>query len=331
MAYRVRIVDGDEAFEAQAGETLLTAATRAGVKLPHECTLGGCGTCRVKLEEGRVEYEAFPLALSEAEAAQGYALACQARAACDLAIAVPRTALAEPSVQSALVTELEDFAPDVAHLALVLPDVDSFAYRPGQHMNVRLADGTHRSFSMASAPDGNRVDFHIRRIPGGRFTSGELARIQPGDLLEVELPLGTFRYHDEDYRELVLVATGTGISPLKSIVESLMDDRDCPPVSLYWGMRTEADLYLDAQIRTWGERLFEFRYVPVLSRAASGWSGRRGHVQQAVLEDFPDLSQHSVYLCGSPAMIRDAKAAFARHGASAAHTYTDGFTFQRRA
>jgi CDP-4-dehydro-6-deoxyglucose reductase len=197
-------------------------------------------------------------------------------------------------------------------------------------MNLHLPDGTHRSFSMASPPQANEVDFHIRRIPGGRFTEKVLGELQPGDVLDVEIPLGTFRYHEEDYREILMVATGTGISPLKSILHALMDDPDCPPVSLYWGGRTPESLYLHDEIPAWGERLYEFRYRPVLSRADAGWTGHVGHVQDAVARDIPDLSEHSIYLCGSPAMIHDAKAAFLARGASVDHIYADGFNFQLR-
>jgi CDP-4-dehydro-6-deoxyglucose reductase len=197
-------------------------------------------------------------------------------------------------------------------------------------MNVHLEDGSHRSFSMASAPNGNLADFHVRRIPGGRFTEGHLAQLQPGDMLDVELPLGTFRFHEEDYRSIVMVATGTGLSPIKCILESLMDDPECPPVWLYWGMRSEADLYLHDEIAQWASRLYEFQYVPVLSRPGASWQGRRGYVQDAVLQDHPDMSEHSVYLCGSPRMISDAKKAFLDQGASVDHIYVDGFNFQSR-
>ncbi|MGE5615274.1 MAG: 2Fe-2S iron-sulfur cluster-binding protein [Bacillota bacterium] len=330
MAFRVALASG-ESFDAEADETLLVAALRAGIKLPHECTLGGCGTCRVKIVEGVVGYESQPLALSEAEAASGYALACQARARSDVAIEVPHVELASPARYEAMITDLAPLSRDVMHLSLVLPDLATFAYRPGQHMNVFLEDGVHRSFSMASIPDGNGVDFHIRRIPGGRFTAGHLDTLQPGDLLDVEIPLGTFCYDEGDRRPLLMVATGTGISPIKCILESLLDDPECPPVSLYWGMREEEDLYLDEQIRGWEGRLRDFRYVPVLSRPGPEWKGRRGHVQQAACEDLRDFAGHSIYLCGSPTMIRDAKREFLERRASIDHIRVDGFNFQSRA
>lgn len=329
--HRVQVEDTLESFDVAPGETVLAAALRAKVKLPHECTLGGCGTCRIGVVTGSVLYDDWPMALSQAEAEQGYALACQARPASDLVISVPRVALTEPSRQEALITDIAPYGRDVIHLSLALPNLDGFEYRPGQHMNVLLADGSHRSFSMASPPNGNVADFHVRRIAGGRFTDGLLPRMQPGDMLDVELPHGTFRYHEEDYRSLVMVATGTGLSPIKCILESLMDDPDCPPVWLYWGMRTEDDLYLHDEIAQWGSRLYEFRYVPVLSRSSSSWQGGRGYVQDAVLADHADMSEHSIYLCGSPTMISDAKKAFLARGASVDHIYVDGFNFQSRA
>jgi CDP-4-dehydro-6-deoxyglucose reductase, E3 len=330
-SYRVQVQDTLESFDVAPGDTLLAAALRAKVNLPHECTLGGCGTCRIRLVAGSVHYDAWPMALSHDEAQQGYALSCQARPASDLMIDVPRVALTEPTRQEALITDIAPYGRDVIHLSLALPDLDGFMYRPGQHMNVLLPDGSHRSFSMASPPDGNVADFHVRRIPGGRFTDGLLPRMQPGDMLDVELPHGTFRYHEEDYRSLVMVATGTGLSPIKCILESLMDHPDCPPVWLYWGMRTEEDLYLHGEIHDWSSKLYEFRYVPVLSRADASWQGRRGHVQEAVLADHADMSEHSIYLCGSPNMISDSKNAFLARGASVDHIYVDGFSFQSRA
>ena len=329
--YSVQVEETHESFNVAPGETLLAAAERAHVKLPHECTLGGCGTCRIRLSQGAVRYAVLPTALSTEEAEQGYALACQAQPTSDLVISVPRIALTDPTRQQALITDLAPWGRDVIHLSVALPELDAFMYRPGQHMNVVLEDGTHRSFSMASAPDGNIADFHVRRIPGGRFTDGLLPQLQPGDMLDVELPHGTFRYHEEDYRSLVMVATGTGLSPIKCILESLMHDPDCPPIWLYWGMRTEEDLYLHDEINQWVSRLYDFRYVPVLSRAGQAWTGRRGYVQDVVLQDHQDMSEHAIYLCGSPNMIRDAKKAFLARGASVDHLYVDGFNFQSRA
>lgn len=329
MAYRVQILETGQAFMVAPDESVLQAAERASVRLPHECTFGGCGTCRIKLAEGAVDYEEFPMALTPEEAAQGYALACQARPRSDLCISVanPRQ-FAEPRRLDATVHRIAALCDDVIHLTLALPPDTPLDYAPGQYMNVVLPDGATRSFSMASAPAGNLVDLHVRRIPGGRYTDQWLGQARPGAALEIEAPLGVFGYHEEDWRPMIMMATGTGIAPIKAILESLLDNDDCPPVTLYWGMRTEADLYLREQIEGWAGRLYEFNFVPVLSRAGADWRGRRGHVQQAVLADHGDLSEHAFYLCGAPAMVSEATTLLAGRGASLDHVYADSFTFQ---
>jgi CDP-4-dehydro-6-deoxyglucose reductase, E3 len=330
VSCRVVIAETGDSFESRAGESVLEAGLRQGIALKHECTFGGCGTCRVKLLEGRVQYDELPLALSPEEAEAGYALLCQAHACTDLVVSTGVHVQAAPARRcSAVVSGASALTADIVHLELEL-EADEFAYLPGQYMNVLLPDGAHRSFSMASTPRGNAVDFHVRRIPGGRFTDAALRDLTQGDRLDVEIPLGEFRFHAEDYRELLMVATGTGLAPIKSILESLIGDDDCPPVALYWGMRTEADLYLADQIRSWTDRLYEFRFVPVLSRAGDSWSGRRGHVQEAVVQDITDLSGHSIYMCGSPLMIADAKRRFLALGASMDHIYSDGFSFHHQ-
>lgn len=333
MAYRVRVSDTGETFEVSRGETILNAALRTGVRLPHECTFGGCGTCRVRLQEGSVHYDEFPMALTEEEAAQGYALACQAHLDGDVVLATAGRgpALPEAVRTSATVRRIEPLTADISRLVLQLPDDLDCDYRPGQHMNILLPDGGERSFSMASAyPLGNELEFHVRHVPDGTFTQKRLATLAPGDALDVEVPRGTFCYHAEDYRPMIFAATGTGLAPIRAILESLLDDEDCPPVSLYWGMRTEADLYAREELESWIGRLYEFNFVPVLSRAEASWAGRRGHVQEAIAQDFPDVSEHAFYLCGSPAMVTDTKRVLLGLGAGMDVIYSDSFTFHHR-
>ncbi len=124
MAYRVHILQTDESFQVEEGESVLQAAERSAVKLPHECTFGGCGTCRIKLESGAVEYEEFPMALTPEEAAEGYALACQARPLGDLCISVAssRQSFPEPRRLPATIHRIERLCDDVIHQTLALPE-----------------------------------------------------------------------------------------------------------------------------------------------------------------------------------------------------------------
>ena len=325
MSFRIQIEGGDS-FTANADESLLEAAERAGLPLAHDCRMGGCGSCRIKLLDGQVAYAEQPFALSSEEEAQGYALACQARACGDLLIA-PGNGLDLPPTQcvEAVIQSVQAVCAQVLHLVLETPE--PVPYLPGQYMNVVLPDGSTRSFSMANANGGRRLEFHVKRVPGGRFTELALQQARPGERLQLQLPLGSFCLRRQDYRPLLMVATGTGIAPIRAILESLLDDADCPPVWLYWGMRSQDDLWLAEELESWRERLYEFEFVPVLSRAGTEWQGRRGHVQEAVAQDFDDLSEHAIYLCGAPEMVRQAKDIFLARGASAAHLYADSFNY----
>lgn len=329
MNYQVTWIEEGRSFEASSSETVLDAALRAGVPLPSECRFGGCGTCRVKLVEGRVQYDEQPMGLAPEEATAGYALACQARPTADLRISTdrPLASPVAPTRRRATVEALELLAHDVVKLTLSINGAAPFDFRPGQYMRVLLGKAGARSFSMASSPGAATADFHIRCIQGGYFTGQLLADLRAGDQLDVELPLGGFGYHEEDFRPLVMVATGTGIAPLKSMLEHMLPDPGCPPVALFWGARTPADLYLHDALTELATRYPDFTYTPVLSRADDAWDGSRGYVQQAVVAACPDLSEHALYLCGSPDMIADAKRVFVDHGASVRYFYSDGFSF----
>ncbi|VVE31554.1 2Fe-2S iron-sulfur cluster-binding protein [Pandoraea soli] len=333
MSYRITWIEAHRSFEATSDETILEAARRAGVVLPSECEFGGCGTCRVKLAQGQVRYEDTPDALSQDEAEAGYALLCQAHACADLTISTERLLDAPAPTQRRRVSIVrkEPLGPDVTRLVLASSEREPWVFRPGQYLNVLLGETGSRSFSMACSPEASdgtgEVELHIRHIEGGYFTQTRLSKLRSGDTLDVEAPLGGFGYHEDDYRPIVMVATGTGIAPLRSMLTQMLAS-GAPPIALYWGGRTQASLYLHDELTALANQREDFRYVPVLSRPDECWAGARGYVQDAVLADHPDLSEHAVYLCGSPVMIAEARGAFVANGASMRYLYADSFTFQ---
>ena len=176
MSHTVTIAGSGETFRVGAEESVLAAALAANLNLAHDCKSGTCGTCRVRLVEGAISYREEPMGLLPEEAEAGYALACQARCVTDLVIEaeVQPALAAAPVRQRAIVRGIRRFSADVTHLTLEVPDLDGFSYLPGQHVSILMEDGRPRSFSMASAPNGNRFDLHIRRIPGGLFTDSRL-------------------------------------------------------------------------------------------------------------------------------------------------------------
>lgn len=333
MSFEIHWQERDVRFNAESAEHILDAALRADVRLPHQCRSGWCGTCRAKMLEGKVHYQEFPLALTQDEADAGYILTCQAHADApiELSVADADTAFLPAQRLVMEVRSVELIAPRVRRLLLRAVDEDAvIEYQPGQYLNVLLGDDTARSFSFATAyAFGNEVELHISEIPGGQFTQNVLAQIETGARLEVEVPRGAFTLHPEDWRPLVFVATGTGFAPIRAMLESLLDDGNCPPITLYWGVRTEQDLYAAEELASWANRLFEFRFVPVLSRAnGSGWAGATGHVQDVLVQSHEDLSENSYYICGSPKMVAETKAVLLARKVPIEYIYSEGFVFE---
>jgi len=137
-------------------------------------------------------------------------------------------------------------------------------------------------------------------------------KMKERDILRFEGPLGSFFLREDSTKPIVFVASGTGFAPIKSIIESARHRKVERPMVLYWGCRRPKDLYLNALAESWALAQPNFRYVPVVSEAAPGdaWSGRRGFVHRAVMQDFPDLSGHQVYACGVPVMVDSARKDF---------------------
>lgn len=333
MAYQVEVIETGVVFEVNPEEKILEAAARQGIKIYSDCQFGGCGTCRVKVVQGSVHYEDdfLPMSLSEEEHAEGFAAACQALATENIKISLANhlDTLPDTHVLSVEVVSVQAVCPGVRELRLQGAELAQIAYLPGQYLNILFNDGRARSFSMAGATaTKGEIRLFIREIEGGQFTQRVLPHLEPAQVLQVEMPLGTFYYRERDWRPMICMATGTGIAPIRAILESLLDNKDNPPIHLYWGMRTEADLYLRDELEAWSARLGDFEFTPVLSQPSADWQGRVGYVQDAVAADYPDVSEYAFYLCGAPAMIDEATSKLKAAGAHPDFIYADAFTFQ---
>jgi len=225
------------------------------------------------------------------------------------------------------VDSIERLGPEVIRLMVSLPAGQRIAFAAGQYINIILSDGQRRAYSFANPPHDNaRIELHVRRIPGGRFTGHVFEAMQVGDELNFEGPLGSFTHQESD-RPILFVAGATGFAPVKSIVEDCLWRGIRRPMSIYWGVRQREDLYLAEIAEDWQRRHGNVRFVPVISegRADDGWSGRRGMVHEAMLADHPDMTGFEVYLCGSVKMVEAAVPAFIGHGLGPDSCFTDAF------
>ena len=314
------------------GETILDAGLRAEVLFPFDCRSGGCGKCKATLAYGTVDYGAYQAAmLTDAERAAGKLLLCCAKPLSDVEIEYQPVALPgniPARVWSATVASLDLLSHDVMRVMLKLDGGKRIEFYAGQYINVLLPDGDKRSFSFATAPSVNdRIELQIRRIAGGRYTTHVFEQMKAGDAVRFEGPLGSFFLREDSEKPILFVAGSTGFAPVKSMLEYAFVRGIKRQLILYWGVRTLRDLYLPELPRQWEREHANFRFIPVLSEAApeDQWTGRIGLVHEAILADFPDLSSHQVYACGSAGMVEAAYPAFQAHGLRQDDCFSDAF------
>ena len=324
----IRLIN-HKSFEAATGTVLLDAALAAGVVLEHSCRTGRCGTCRAKVLSGTAEPRGDQSGLSEQERLDGWILTCGSTAATDLSLDTEDVSeLADYPAKTlpCRIDSIEKLAPDVVKLTLRYPPNTELRHLAGQYVDVIGKNGLRRSYSIANHGQPlARTELHVRQVEGGAMSQYWFVEAKPNDLLRVEGPKGTFFLRSLAGLDLIFLATGTGIAPVKAMLAALgeRDPADLPSsISLYWGGRKETDLYWQPAAEAAG---LAVRYVPVLSRAGGEWAGARGHVQDVLLQQAPDLSRSVVYACGSAAMIDSAKAQLSAAGLPPRRFFSDAF------
>jgi CDP-4-dehydro-6-deoxyglucose reductase, E3 len=333
MAFKITARPSNRAFTAEADESILQAAQRNGLHLPYGCKAGNCGACKGKILAGEVDYGKYEIwVLPSFEKAQGKALFCQAKPLSDIEIECHEIGAVNDIEVKTLRCRVEKIgrpAPDVAVLSLKLPINEHLQFLAGQYIDILLADGKRRSFSLANPPrEDALLELHIRHY-GGNFSTFVFEQLKEKALLRFEGPLGTFFLREDSDKPIIFLAGGTGFAPIKGMIQHALHEGSTRPMTLYWGVRAKVDLYMGELAREWQRADQNFRFIPVLSDPAPGddWSGRTGFVHQAVLDDFADLSGYEVYACGGPAMVGVAHESFIKTRALPEDEfYSDPFT-----
>jgi CDP-4-dehydro-6-deoxyglucose reductase len=316
-----------KSFAAEPGETLLDAALRAQVTLAYSCRTGRCGTCKGQVRAGSTVAIHDELGLSDSERASGWILTCvrSAASAVDLEVEdLGDVQLFPAKTMPCRIQALERLSVDVIKVTLRLPPTADFSFHPGQYIDVIGHGGLRRSYSIANAPAPEKhIELHIRQVPGGAMSAYWFEQAKVNDLLRLHGPLGTFFLREVEDMDLTFLATGTGIAPVKSILESLARRGSLPAprsISVFWGGRVPHDVYWNPA--NTGVR---HQFVPVLSRSGTEWRGARGHVQQALLGQTREWGRTAVYACGSEDMIHDARQQLVAAGLNERRFYSDAF------
>ncbi|CAB3634959.1 2Fe-2S iron-sulfur cluster-binding protein [Achromobacter pestifer] len=313
---------------ARDGQSILETALQNGIPYPHGCRSGRCGSCKSRLIEGEVEMLPHSrFALTNEEKAGGLILACRAVPKTDVAVAwVVAAGEAAPGPAQKLqgmVVSIDDLTHDIKRFR-IRPDGAALAFSAGQYADLGFGELPSRSYSMANRPGDPELEFHIRRVRGGAVSDYVHAFVKTGDRVALEAPRGASHLREYHGGPMLCVAGGSGLAPIKSIVETALAHGVRQAIHIYFGARTERDLYLVEHFEGLARQNANLFFTPVLSRAKTT-PRRQGIVTQAVADDLPDLANWKAYVAGPPPMVDAAmESAFAR-GLKAEDMHADVF------
>ena len=313
--YQVTIEPLGATIDVEEDQTVLDAALRQGIYIPHACGHGLCGTCKVQVLEGEVDHGAAnPFALMDFERDEGKTLACSCTLQSDITIEVDMEE--EPDAEiipvrdfSATVERIEVLTPTIKALHLKLDQPIHF--QAGQYVQLDIPGlGQSRAFSIANPPADAQsrcaIELHVRRVPGGAGTTYLHETLQAGDRLKLTGPYGRFFVRASAQMPMIFMAGGSGLSSPRAMILELLNQNCDLPITLVYGQRSREELYHDDEFRALADQHPKFTYVPALSNEPedSDWQGARGFVHEAAKAHFSEgFTGHKAYLCGPPPMV----------------------------
>ncbi len=313
-------------FVADPAVSILDAARNGGVTLEYSCRTGRCGICKAPLLSGATDLLRPEESLSTEEAQDGWILTCCRAAREDLVLDVePLDRLAGFEIKTipARIVSIDRLAPEIVKVMIKTPPTSSLRFLPGQYIDV-IANGARRSYSLANAPRADGLlELIIKRYPGGHLSTYWFEHAQPNDLLRIEGPLGTFFLREDGPTHIVFLATGTGIAPVKALLEEISADPARAArhsLTVYWGNREAENFCWDPV-----DLGLDVGFHHLLSGPDAKWGGRRGYVQDVALQDGIDPDNTVIYACGSTAMIASAREKSLALGLSTKRFFSDAF------
>jgi benzoate/toluate 1,2-dioxygenase reductase subunit len=332
MAYRIALnfEDGATRFiDCNAGEKVLDAAFRQKINLPMDCSDGVCGTCKCRCEQGIYELgdDYIDDALTRDEAEEGLVLTCQMQVSSDCVIAVPVPSSAckvAPAVHGGAVSGVELVSDSTIILRLRPDDPAGLRFLPGQYVNLTVP-GTdrHRAYSFSSKPGAAEASFLIRNIPGGLMSDWLVGQASPGTRMTFVGPQGSFFLRTVD-RPTIMLAGGTGLAPILSMLEVLADAGTNQPLHLIYGVTRDGDLVEIERIEALAARLPTMTWAACVADTGTGYP-LKGYVTAHLRDDHLNAGDCDIYLCGPPPMVEAVRTFLRDKGVEPTHFHYEKF------
>ncbi len=305
-------INNEEPMTIDAGSTLLSTLIGQKIFIPSACGgKGSCGYCKVRVLEGGGPVLATELPwLSAEEKANQTRLSCQLKVKEDIKIEIPEE-LFNVKEYDTTVASVTQMTPTIKKLRFKLPEGEHISFKPGQYVQLKAPayegndEEVYRAYSIASsAGDHGHLELLIG-FTGGIATTYVHYHLHEGDTVNINGPYGDFYYQDDDGGDMIMVAAGTGMAPILSILYHMRDNDIKRSVRYYFGAKTPEDLFLLDELKKLEEQLYDFKFMPTLSRVTEemNWTGDTGRVNNSIDKYVEKGGNYTAYLCGSPVMI----------------------------
>jgi CDP-4-dehydro-6-deoxyglucose reductase len=325
--YQITLKNGVK-FQCDSSTTIFEAAKNSGIVLEHSCLKARCRSCAVQIETGATKDKLDDMVLSNDEKNKKWVLSCNAVPTSDLLLDIEDLSglqIFEKKIIPAKINSIEKINDTVIKVGLRLPPNSNFTYNSGQYVNITKGQ-IIRSYSIANAYNENGlIIFLIKKYENGLMSNYWFDEAQVNDLLRIEGPLGSFFIRETKLENIIFLATGTGIAPIKAILEFISSSKKQylnKKLWLFVGARFDKDLiWSPIELND----VLNINYIPVLSRGSKDWNGERGYVQDVVTKLNISLANSQVYACGSSSMIESAKKTLTENGLNKNHFFSDAF------
>jgi len=270
--------------------------------------------------------------LSDADRLAGMRLACQVRVERDLRITIPDEFFHAREYKAEVVA-LRDLTPDIREITLQLRSPPVMDFKAGQYIQFRIPPYatvrrvTERAYSIASPPSAHgRLELEIRQVLNGVGTTYIFNHLKLHAPVVFNGPYGNFFLH-ESARDIILIAGGSGMAPMKAMLGDMQDRKIRRNVRYFFGARARHDLFLLDEMQALEQSLPDFRFIPALSKPLpeDQWNGETGLITEVLERHLKDQYPGEAYLCGSPAMIQACINVLRKKGVADSRIFYDTF------
>lgn len=331
--YEITLEPSGKTITVKEGQTLLDAAIRNGIQVAYGCRHGSCSACKCQVLDG--EYEVMDrvseYSLMSFEREEGFTLMCSTIAESDLVIEVEEEESDLPFFAvhdfTAEVLENQPCTADIHMIKLRLSEPETIEYASGQFFEFEIPGlEDTRAYSLANKfKDDSIVEFHVKRVNEGKG-SNYMCDLQVGEMVTGSGPYGTMQLRDRT-KDLIFVAGGSGMAPIKSLVEELLSKEFDKQAWFFYGARTVKDLYLTEEWKELEEKHPNFHFVPALSNQddSEEWKGETGFIADVIGRKLDKMTNADAYLCGPPIMIETTCDALYKLGVKGTDIFYDEF------